>query len=1042
MNGPQFRRTILFLAWIALGLPASAQAGPAAQVADELRIGALGRTEAIEPSGNATFSAESIRRALRYDLRYQKSADPSGSLRAFTALVENLVGLGYLHGGFPAVTVHAEPDQTRIRLQIVEGRQYRCGAVRISGVNSTELEGLEAHVSDALHGGGSSGPGLGLPDLWPTGEPAPFDDATASLIRERVGSVLEKYHQVRPKLEVMVWPDAGRDTATLGIVLLDAGVQGVLTGFEIHGVDAAQHVDLLKFLNLAPGQSITPSLLSGITNRLWNSARFVRHDVSLLPQRDPGSYVLRLDLASLPWVPPISVPSSPTEQALIRFRDWLSTPRTWNKDLVLETTLRAGTKVDRFTVTTGPSGMTVAVSSTTNRSEPRLQYGLIGNTGAPELYAPRRHRKFVVPSSCGQLLAYAELIPGRDPAGDPLMLSLGMGFSSSSSSNSFLTLRLGGAPAAFAQAAYATNYSVSWEGNRSLVIRPKTDPTNLVIRVDAASGALRSLNGKGLDGTNVLEVRGFLKARAGETAARAIRAESQDDPNDYVAGRGVASFLSHVLGDLLNSDILESNEARQFLAEKLDPEHALTSEKDLDQAEDALRWLRDILLGPPGKGGLDVILSPLSEALARDEAKDNGPNFEIVEAYSGTSAPTEQSLMSAARWSLALNDQLCPRGSWPWTLARESLLTRVAPDRQIDPQALRLLMSPDTGPLGCLVLAKTLSETHPLWARRFALLGQRATNLESLHREWNLLLNSDSPMAKSLGAALNLLRSAPDLPALRTSRILTPEQSVFLLQVVLSLRSSGELSPGEAVWPVIARHWEPLLRPALASSLGAIASPSKHLTQPDALFVRGVQLQSEGADDTDRMEGTACLRRAAEAGHGEAQRQYGLALYSGAGTTQDRDAALRWLEKAASAKVPHARCDLGRIALEGRNGTPDLPAAMRWFRPEAEEGNCPTAQYYMATLAERENRTEESLQWLRRSAKQGNTQAQILLADRLSDGFTTRPEYAEAFYWLTLSGREASPEVQPVFRLVRSHLTSDQMAEIARRAAADSPFPR
>ena len=47
--------------------------------------------------------------------------------------------------------------------------------------------------------------------------------------------------------------------------------------------------------------------------------------------------------------------------------------------------------------------------------------------------------------------------------------------------------------------------------------------------------------------------------------------------------------------------------------------------------------------------------------------------------------------------------------------------------------------------------------------------------------------------------------------------------------------------------------------------------------------MRGVQLQSEGADDTDRMEGTACLRRAAEAGHGEAQRQYGLALTAAPG---------------------------------------------------------------------------------------------------------------------------------------------------------------
>ncbi|MBL9175569.1 MAG: sel1 repeat family protein [Verrucomicrobiales bacterium] len=1042
MNGPQFRRTVLFLAWISLGLPASAQAGPATQVADELRVGALGRSEAIEPSGNATFDTDSIRRALRYNLGFQELSDPAGSLRPLTALVENLVRQGYLHGGFPAVTVHAEPDRTRIRLQIVEGGQYRCGAVRISGVNSTELEGLHARVAAALHGGTNFGTTPSQPDLWPAGQPAPFDDATALLIRDRVGAVLAEFHQIRPKLDVMVWPDSGRDTATLGIVLLDAGVQGVVTGFEIHGVDAAQHGDLLRFLDLAPGQPITPSLLSGITNRLWSSARFVRHDVALLPQRDPGSQVLRLDLASLPWVPPISVPSSPTEQALIRFRNWLSTPGTWDKDLVLVSTRHAGSGTGRVTVTTGPSGMTIAVSTTTNRSEPRLQFGLIGNTGAPELYAPGRHRKFVAPSAEGGLLAYAELIPSQDPVRDPLLLSLGMGFTSSSSSNSFLTLRLGGTPAAFAQAAYTSNHSAVLEGNRTLVIRPKTDLTNLVIRVDAASGALRSLDWKGSDGTNEMEFRGFLKARAGETAARAIRDAGRNDTNDYVAGRGVVSFLSHVAGDLLDSEVLESDAAREFLAAVLDPDHAVPSDKSVDETKDALRWLRGVASGPPGKGGLDAILAPLSEVLSQEDVEGAGPNFEIVEASPWTPGSTEQSIVSVARWGLALTDKLCPRGSWTWTLARESLLTRIAPERGIDPQALRLFQSPETGPFGCLVLANALAETHPLWARRFALLGQRRTSLEALRQDWNLLTDTNTAMGRSVGAALALLRSAPDLPAFRTYPRFTPEQSAFLIQAVLGLRASGESSPGEAVWPVIARHWEPLLRPALVASLASLASPSTHLAQPDALFARGVQLHGTDADDSDRVEGTACLRKAAEAGHGEAQRQYGLVLYSGAGTPVDQSAGIQWLERAAAAGVPHARCDLGRIAFEGRNGTPDLPTAIRWFRPEAEEQNCPAAQYYMAAIAERENRTEESLQWLRRSATQGNTQARILLADRLSDGFTTRPEYSEAFYWLTLSGKEASPEVQPLLKLVRSHLTVDQMEEITRRAAAASSTTR
>ena len=111
--------------------------------------------------------------------------------------------------------------------------------------------------------------------------------------------------------------------------------------------------------------------------------------------------------------------------------------------------------------------------------------------------------------------------------------------------------------------------------------------------------------------------------------------------------------------------------------------------------------------------------------------------------------------------------------------------------------------------------------------------------------------------------------------------------------------------------------------------------------------------------------------------------------------------------------MPHARCDLGRIALEGRNGTPDLPAAMRWFRPEAEEGTVPQPSITWPPLRSVRTARRKVSNGCAVRRNKGIRRPRSSLADRLSDGFTTRPEYAEAFYWLTLSGREASPRCNP-----------------------------
>ena len=268
------------------------------------------------------------------------------------------------------------------------------------------------------------------------------------------------------------------------------GFKGVLTGFEIHGVGGTAR----RSVEISQRRRASPSPHPCFPASPTVSGIRPASSVTMFPcfPSGTGSYVpVGSGLPSL--VPPISVPSSPTEQALIRFRDWLSTPRTWNKDRPRNHAPRGNQgrsfHGDHRTVRHDGRGEFDHESF-----EPRLQYGLIGNTGAPELYAPRRHpASSWSPRPCGQLLAYAELIPGRDPAATR-RCCLWEWDSAPPHPPPFLTLRLGAPPPSLRRRTRPPFRLVG--GNRSLVIRPKTDPTNLVIRVDAASGALRSLNGK------------------------------------------------------------------------------------------------------------------------------------------------------------------------------------------------------------------------------------------------------------------------------------------------------------------------------------------------------------------------------------------------------------------------------------------------------------------------------------------------------------------------------------------------------------------
>jgi uncharacterized protein len=115
----------------------------------------------------------------------------------------------------------------------------------------------------------------------------------------------------------------------------------------------------------------------------------------------------------------------------------------------------------------------------------------------------------------------------------------------------------------------------------------------------------------------------------------------------------------------------------------------------------------------------------------------------------------------------------------------------------------------------------------------------------------------------------------------------------------------------------------------------------------------------------------------------------------------ERDALLL---KAGESGSLEAQRDLGALyATGGWTGPRDLVQAAEWYRRAAERGH-PDAQYnlgFMYLLGDGvQASTTEGLQWLTRSADQGDESAVRLLADLYRNGhYGVSPDTEEARQW-------------------------------------------
>jgi TPR repeat protein len=119
---------------------------------------------------------------------------------------------------------------------------------------------------------------------------------------------------------------------------------------------------------------------------------------------------------------------------------------------------------------------------------------------------------------------------------------------------------------------------------------------------------------------------------------------------------------------------------------------------------------------------------------------------------------------------------------------------------------------------------------------------------------------------------------------------------------------------------------------------------------------------------------------------------------------------------------------------------PDPREAARWFRAAAESGN-DQAQFQLGSLYARGDGIEKdgaaAIEWLTKSAAQGNTRAMGLLAAELFSRSRDEQDLIDAYVWSHLAAEHDPVQAMTSARSVIAQYCNDEQKKRGEQAIAD-----
>jgi TPR repeat protein len=971
-------------------------------------VGDLGRKDALIFYSNHTFTARQIIDALDAHFDYHVAAHPAAPLTEYLACLGRKIQQGYQRAGFAKAVVEMHPNKkfTRIHAHITEGPRYRCGEIQFTGKLTNEV--VREAIVEALQGiAPVVGTNFSLIQ-WTRNEPAPYDEISGESLAQQVGATLARLNHFAPKVSLSVALDPGRKVADLVVDVPDAGIKGTIEEIEFAGELRSSHDELLRFLDLKPGVELRADVVGSVSNRLWQSGRFFRHEVLLSPLARPGNFKLQITADELRETPALDQALLPVQQALFNFRNWMVDWEKRPEDFICQVNATSSWVRANVSLVLSSSGVALADHGDSPDGSTDLKYAAMLASDTAALYSPWRKRKFVATGLKRGATTVINISPQPNPSGRyKYSLSTLFGIGNAQGQPFQITVDL--PPAAFVVMAEWPARAEIIDGTLVLAETNRNDNSFFHLSVDARTGRLVRFRLHESEFTIDLHP----EEGAFQRLVKEIATVSAKHPNDYVTNGALPSFLAFMAADIIEPD---NGLLSRFLTEteKAKPKAA----QHLRQFINGLTHARRLLLNKDLKG----ILEPLNRLWTPKPEDPEEGKFSIP-----ISPASVGSYHTVAAFAMVSADALFARGSWPWTLARETTLSLMRQGKYTDAELNRVAASESFGPLGSLAAAFLLNRVDSQAARTFADRGLSRLSAAEFRKDYNILFNTNFLTGQTLNNALGLFRTMSSEEVELLSAGMPSSDAKFLCDLGADLRASPQLSAGEGAWNTFRLHWDKAVRSHLESALKHYA-PVPDPTNAAELFERSRRIMYQKGGKPDTAEVFRCVQQAANLGHARAQAALGLFYERGELARQDFAAAMEWYLKASTNKAPHAACRIGDMYFEGKGVSKDLDQAVKWYRIEGE-GSCPDSQSKLAGILEQKGETSEALKWFRKAAEGGNVDAQVKLGDLLSDDVFGTPDYVQACVWLGLAAENGHKPSEIRLRRLRTKLTREQRHE-------------
>lgn len=770
-------------------------------------VGVLGDSERLNFEGNSTFTADQIRNALMRTTDFLLASHRAAPLDECPPAVQRLVLAGYRQCGFPEVRVSAALDAAGQAISVVlsEGPRYMCGPIELLGAETIPLDKFvrlmtERRVKKSNDPDSQLDYSSETEDpYWRTDKPAPFSKAGQRGLRRAARSVLADLGYYFASLTVEVVPVQGTSHAKLS-VRIEAEGSRTIGAIQIGGNEKNTRDEILEYLELEEGMQLDHALLVKTDTLLWHAARFLDYQVTPEVDVEHATIKLNITVREYEHAPALSEPFSEEDAVLLRLCDWLSGFTKRQDDLRLVLPVKELDLLVQLAVSP-TQGVAVAVRGADESGQADLLQAGVLTSEYMALYSPAQKTKYKLSSPSSGVVAGLSVLPNKDPnqEGGLFAIMPSLGLNSKRSGKAYdLNLKL--APVFFLYWARKDNVDLSHLLDQGL-IRLAGDG-DFHVRVDTRSGRLIEVTHVSHDKRRfeMAVDRGLFDQQIQD-----IERLTADHANRFVADRPIGSTLRY-LGE---QHLVQMGMLKRY-GDQLDlPEQGLIR---------ALPLLGSILY---------EATEPLDQwfVAQRRSGKDH---FTVPSSYGQSGGSLMNILVSViAAQVFGMSNEMFPHGSWPWTLAHETVFVLGGMGKYTEAELRRTFESQEVGPIGYLATAKLLTRVNPSLSRLFAAKGLGKLSFSDFEKDWRLFMWKDHLLSRCVDGMARALKGLDDEEVETLLTFLSDEQGGFMKQYLKRLKDDPAEQTRAAIASPLERYWEKELKDEVRQALRRLAFPSR-----------------------------------------------------------------------------------------------------------------------------------------------------------------------------------------------------------------------